>query len=221
VEQNRPSLCKSRRVSWCGEGRTLKAMTLKLFEAGESVLRRTARALTAEQILSEEIQDLIAAMYETMRAAPGVGLAAPQIGLDLQLAVIEDRAEYMAKLTAEQITERMREPVGAHVIINPVLELSGSAGEVEFFEGCLSLPGFTAIVGRAAEVRVRCLNERAEPVTIDARGWYARILQHEIDHLHGTMYVDRMLTRTFMGRENFERYWSGVPVGVARKALCG
>src|SRR5947209_8605815 len=98
VEQNRPSLCKTRRVSWCGEGRTLKAMTLKLFEAGESVLRRTARTLNVEEILSSQIQELIAAMYETMRAAPGVSLAAPQIGLDVQVAVIEDRAEYMAKL---------------------------------------------------------------------------------------------------------------------------
>ncbi len=72
---------------------------------------------------------------------------------------------------------------------------------------------------RALAVRVDCLNERAEPVTIHARGWYARILQHEIDHLHGTLYIDRMLTRSFMGRENFERYWKDVPMAEYKRLL--
>jgi peptide deformylase len=195
-------------------------MVLNLYEAGEPVLRRRARELSVEEIVREETQSLIASMYETMRAAPGVGLAAPQVGLDLQLAVIEDRPDYIAKLTPDQIAARMREPVAAHVIINPVLFIEGMAGEAEFFEGCLSLRGFTAIVPRALAVRVECLNERAERVTVEARGWYARILQHEIDHLHGTMYIDRMLTRSFMGRENFERYWINVPVAESRRVLC-
>lgn len=183
-------------------------------------MRRRARELTKSEILTPQVQQLIVAMYETMRAAPGVGLAAPQIGLDVQLAVIEDRQEFVAKLTPEQAATRDRQPVPAHVIINPVIELMSEAGTAEFFEGCLSLPGFTAIVPRAREVSVRCLNERAEPVSIHARGWYARILQHEIDHLHGAMYVDRMLTRTFMGRDNFEKYWSSLAVEEAKRALC-
>lgn len=193
-------------------------MVLPIFEAGETVLRRPARLLSSDDILSADTQTLIAAMYETMRAAPGVGLAAPQIGLDFQIAVIEDRAEYIAKMAPDQAAARRREPVAAHAIVNPVLEVIGT-DTAEFFEGCLSLPSFTAIVPRALEVRVRCLNERAEPVIIEAYGWYARILQHEIDHLNGTMYIDRMLSRTFMGRQNFERYWSGVPVNDAKKAL--
>jgi peptide deformylase len=183
---------------------------LRLYEAGEIVLRQPARELTREEILSSEIQELIGSMYETMRAAPGVGLAAPQIGLPLQLAVIEDRQEYIDKARPGHAAERERAAVEPHVIINPHLRLESET--VEFFEGCLSLPGFTAIVPRARAVTVECLNERAEPVTIRARGWYARILQHEIDHLHGTLYIDRMLTRSFMGRENFERYWKDVPV---------
>jgi peptide deformylase len=122
---------------------------LPLFEAGESVLRNTARELTHEEILSPEIQELIASMFATMRAAPGVGLAAPQIGNSLQLAVIEDRQEYIDKATREQIAERLRAPVAPHVIINPRLTLE--PGDVEFFEGCLSLPGFTAVVPRALE----------------------------------------------------------------------
>jgi peptide deformylase len=190
---------------------------LPLFEAGESVLRNTARELTHEEILSPEIQELIASMFATMRAAPGVGLAAPQIGNSLQLAVIEDRQEYIDKATREQIAERLRAPVAPHVIINPRLTLE--PGDVEFFEGCLSLPGFTAVVPRALGVHVECLNERAQPVTINARGWYARILQHEIDHLHGTLYIDRMWSRSFMGREKYERIWKDLPVAETKRRL--
>jgi peptide deformylase len=181
------------------------------------VLRRPSRELTPDEIVSAPIQELIGSMFETMRAAPGVGLAAPQIGMPLRLAVIEDREEYFAKLPPEHSAERLRSAVAPHVIINPRLTLESQT--VEFFEGCLSLPGFTAIVPRALAVRVDCLNERAEPVTIRARGWYARILQHEIDHLGGTLYIDRMLTRSFMGRENFERYWKNVPVAEFKRAL--
>jgi peptide deformylase len=193
-------------------------MVLKICEAGEAVLRKLSRPLTPSEIASERTQTLIASMYETMRAMPGVGLAAPQIGLDWQLAVIEDRQEYLDKVPVEHSTERLRTPVAPHVIINPRLTVQ-DGGEVEFFEGCLSLPGYTAIVPRALSVRVECLNERAEPVTIEARGWYARILQHEIDHLMGTMYIDRMLTRSFMGRENFERYWKNISTAECKRSL--
>lgn len=195
----------------------LREVILKLCEAGEIVLRQPARELTPAEILSGEIQELIASMYETMRAAPGVGLAAPQIGAPLQLAVIEDRQDYIDKAPAAHAAERERIAVAPHVIVNPRLSLEDES--VEFFEGCLSLPGFTAIVPRALAVKVECLNERAEPMTIHARGWYARILQHEIDHLRGTLYIDRMLTRSFMNRENFERYWKDVPVAEFRRLI--
>jgi peptide deformylase len=199
---------------------------LKLCEAGELVLRRPSRELTPAEIVSAPIQELIGSMYETMRAAPGVGLAAPQIGMPLQVAVIEDRKEFIDKLPPEHVTTRRRSALAPHVIVNPRLKLEPRLPPeenetVEFFEGCLSLPGFTAIVPRALSVRVDCLNERAEPVTIRAHGWYARILQHEIDHLHGTLYIDRMLSRSFMGRENFERYWKNVPVAEFRRLIDG
>lgn len=190
----------------------------EICQAGELVLRTPASALTPEAILSAEIQDFIGAMFETMRAAPGVGLAAPQIGVPLQLAVIEDPAEFIGKLPPGQAAERLRAAVAPHVIVNPKLTIEDPE-QAEFFEGCLSLTGFTAIVPRALGVRVDCLNERAEPVTIHARGWYARILQHEIDHLHGTLYIDRMLSRSFMGRENFERLWKDVPVAEALRLI--
>jgi peptide deformylase len=186
-------------------------MILKLIQAGDLVLRQQARELTPDQIHSTAVQGLIASMFETMYAAPGVGLAAPQVGLPLQIAVIEDRAAYIEKLPPEHSAERLRKPVAPHAVINPRITLEQS-GTASFFEGCLSLPGFTAIVPRALKVRVDCLNEHAEPVTIHAEGWYARILQHEIDHLHGALYIDRMLTRTFMTRESFEGQWKDKPI---------
>ena len=176
-------------------------MKLKIVQTGDPVLRQQGRLLTVEEITSPRIQELIESMRDTMREAPGVGLAAPQIGESIQLAVIEDRAEYLADLSAEQLTKSQRSPVPFHVIINPKLTLRDN-GSVEFFEGCLSVEGFSAVVDRALNVRVECLNERGAEVTIDAHGWYARILQHEIDHLKGTLYIDRMKTRTFSTLEN-------------------
>jgi peptide deformylase len=169
--------------------------------AGDPVLRERARRLSAAEIRSAAIQRLIASMKVTMRAAPGVGLAAPQIGMPLQLAVIEDRAEYQRRLSARQRRERQREPVEFHVIANPRLRPLGSR-RVAFFEGCLSVPGLAARVARYEQVEVECLNEEGRPQTIVARGWYARILQHEIDHLLGILYVDRMEPRTLTTLEN-------------------
>ena len=196
----------------------MDAQAVKIWQAGELVLRHAARPVTPEEIVSAPFQHFIASMFETLRAAPGVGLAAPQIGMPLQIAVIEDKQEYIDKAPREYSAVRQRTAVTPHVIINPILTIENPA-EVEFFEGCLSLSGFTAIVPRALTVRVDCLNERAEPLTIHAHGWYARILQHEIDHLHGTLYIDRMLTRSFMSREIYERLWKDVPVADFRKML--
>jgi peptide deformylase len=185
-------------------------LKLKLWQVGEAVLRQNARPLTADEILSKQIQDLIESMRETMHDAPGVGLAAPQVGLAIQMAVIEDQLELIQKLPPEQVAERDRRPVPFHVVINPKLIIDGDE-TAEFFEGCLSVAGFTGIVPRAKRVRIECLNERAEPLLITAEGWYARILQHEIDHLHGILYVDRMRSRSFSTQDNHARYWKDKP----------
>jgi peptide deformylase len=185
-------------------------MILKIRQVGEQVLRQKARPLSTDDILDRSTQELIESMRETMHDAPGVGLAAPQVGYSLQLVVIEDQAEFIQKLPPEQVAERERKPVPFHVLINPKLTLLGSSpdvGAAEFFEGCLSLAGFTAVVPRAKQVRVEYLNERAETMIIEATGWYARILQHEIDHLGGVLYVDRMNSRTFFTQENYVRHW--------------
>jgi peptide deformylase len=182
-------------------------MKLKIVQAGDPVLRKKSRPLTKEEITSAQIQQLIDLMRTTMREAPGVGLAAPQIGQSIQLAVIEDRATYVSDLSVDALEERQRSAIPFHVIINPKLSVVGSS-TAQFFEGCLSVEGYQAVVDRALNVRVQCLNERGEAVTINAQGWYARILQHEIDHLNGTLYVDRMKTRTLTTVPNAQRYWN-------------
>lgn len=184
-------------------------MLLKICQVGHPALRQRAHALSPDEIHSKTIQDLIELMRETMRDAPGVGLAAPQIGEPLQIAVIEDRVEYHKNLTEAELKERQRKPVDFHVIINPEITLL-TPPEVTFHEGCLSLPGFMAIVPRARKVRVTCLDEHAQPKVIEAEGWYARILQHEIDHLHGNIYIDRMQSETFSTLENYQRYGRNV-----------
>lgn len=193
-------------------------MRLKIISAGEPVLRQPARPLDPTEILSSYTQELIAHMRETLRDAPGVGLAAPQVGQPLQLAIIEDLAEYHTSLTAAQLAERERVPVPFHVVINPVLRLR-TPPEVEFFEGCLSVPGYTAVVVRSSHVRVECLDQAAKPRVIDAAGWYARILQHEIDHLKGMLYLDRMDARTFCTLDNHARLWKTKSIAEVKSEL--
>lgn len=181
-------------------------MRIKIASVGEAVLRAAAMPLTQEEINSARIRDLIAHMRETLSDAPGVGLAAPQVGEPLQLAIIEDKAEYQTTFTEAELKERGRCPVPFHVLINPEIELLSSP-DTTFFEGCLSLPSFVGMVPRAQTVLVKALNELGEPIHIHAEGWYARILQHEIDHLRGGLYIDRMWSRSFCSMDNYTRHW--------------
>lgn len=195
-------------------------MRLKIVQAGDPVLRTQARRLTHEEIISDEIQRLIGDMRETMRDAPGVGLAAPQVGASLQIAVIEDREELFSGLPEQELAEKERRPVPFHVIINPEITLLGEDW-ADFYEGCLSLSGFSAVVPRARRIRIACLDENSGSRSIEASGWYARILQHEIDHLHGTLYIDRMDSRTFTSLDNWGRFWKGKQVREIIKDLAG
>lgn len=191
---------------------------IEIVQAGNPVLRQRARPLSVAEIRSREIQKLMESMRTCMHEAPGVGLAAPQLGLALQLAVIEDREEYHREVSEALLLERERKPVGFHAVINPVLEEIGEE-RAEFFEGCLSLSGFSALVPRARRVRVTCLDERGENRVIEASGWYARILQHEVDHLNGALYIDRMRARSFTTMENLTEYWKGKPVSAVKAEL--
>jgi peptide deformylase len=191
---------------------------LKILQTGEPVLRQAARTLTAEEIVHPAIQELIAHMRDTMRDAPGVGLAAPQIGLSIQLAVVEDRAEYLKGIAPEVLASRERQPVPFMVLVNPTI-VEYSDDTAEFFEGCLSVAGFSALVKRSRRVAVEYMDERAQPQRLEAFGWFARILQHEIDHLHGSLYIDHMETRSFTSIENIGRHWKDLPVEAVRSAL--
>ena len=193
-------------------------MRLKIVQAGEPVLRQTGRALSPAEIALPPIQQLIEHMRETMRDAPGVGLAAPQVGLAIQLAVVEDRPEYTAGIAPERLAERERQPVPYLALINPRI-VASSEDTAEFFEGCLSVAGFSALVRRSRSVTVEYLDELAQPHTIQASGWFARILQHEIDHLHGRLYIDRMEARSFSSVDNLARHWKDLPVEAVREAL--
>lgn len=179
---------------------------LPIVQLGDPVLRRPGRDVAPAELALPRMRELIDAMRETMRHAPGVGLAAPQVGLGLRLAVIEDVPDPERGLDEEERAARERDSVPFHVIVNPTLVAEDPA-PVRHFEGCLSLTGFVAVVARAHGVRVECLDERGRRRTIHARGWYARILQHEIDHLNGTVYVDRMAPRTLMSAEAHVRHW--------------
>jgi peptide deformylase len=193
-------------------------LELEIVQTGNPVLRQEARPLSAAEIASKEIQNLIESMRKRMHDAPGVGLAAPQVGLSLQLAVIEDREEYHKDVPVEQLQERERKAVPFHAIINPRI-VETSSETAEFFEGCLSVSGFSALVPRARAVRVEFLNERGKKKVIEASGWYARILQHEIDHLRGTLYIDRMRARTFTSLDNWTLFWKGKPVSEIKAAF--
>jgi len=192
---------------------------LQIVQTGDPVLRTRARELLPREIQSQGIQDLIAAMRETMRDAPGVGLAAPQVGESLQLAVIEDRPEYQRNVAEERLALLQREPVPFQVIINPRITRKAGRRLEHFFEGCLSVSGFVGVVPRALEVHVDALDEHGKPVSIDARGWYARILQHEIDHLNGVLCIDRMYPRTLMTQENYAQFWGNRAIDEIWQAL--
>jgi peptide deformylase len=193
-------------------------VNLPIVQVGEPVLRQRARPLGVEEIATPRIQQLIADMRDTMRAAPGVGLAAPQVGESLQLVVIEDAPEYVAKLSAADRAAREREAIAFHVLINPTLTMRTEEA-VAAFEGCLSFDGFSMIVPRIRKVRVEALDENGQRVVKVATGWYARILQHEIDHLNGIVCCDRMESRTLTTNPNLTKHWQGVSVDEVRAAV--
>ena len=192
--------------------------TFKIVQVGDPVLRRQARELTRDEIAMPALQELISRMRDTMRDAPGVGLAAPQIGESIQLVVIEDPPQAHAGMTPAQLAERERAAVAFHVLINPRLTVDGDE-QVAAYEGCLSLAGFSMIVPRWRRVRVEALDEHGAPVVRDASGWYARILQHEIDHLRGVVCCDRMEPRSLTTQDNHLRHWRNMPVEAVREAL--
>ncbi len=174
---------------------------LKVARLGHPVLRARARVIEPGAIESGTIQKLIDDMIETMREYKGVGLAAPQVheGVRLFVAGIEDAPDD-------------RQPA-ATVLINPEVVPAGG-GEVEDWEGCLSIPDLRGRVPRPADVLVRALDRRGTPVELTLRDYPARVVQHELDHLDGVLFLDRMTsfeTLTFL--DEFDRFWGSAESG--------
>lgn len=157
-------------------------------------------------------------MRLTMRKAPGVGLAAPQVGQGIRLFVVEDTPEYQKRLSPARLAALDRVPVPFQVVINPSLDIDDPT-EVEEFEGCLSVHGLRGLVKRARAVTVRGLDERGAPVVVRATGWHARILQHEYDHLEGRLCIDHFDPVTVCTVDNYARFWADIPVDEVRARL--
>ena len=148
-------------------------MLRPILRLGDSILGEPARAVDA---ITPEIDKLIDDMIETMYAAPGIGLAAPQVGVSLKIFVIDLSVG--------------KDPAALYAMINPqFVEREGMQLEEE---GCLSIPGFTATVARPKRVVVKGLNRQGDEYTIEGTGLLARALQHEIDHLNSCLFVDRL-----------------------------
>ena len=209
-------------VYWHPEPRKTVAMpnddVLPIVMCGDPVLRQPAQTVDPSDLAKPAMKRLIAQLRATMEAAPGVGLAAPQVGVPLRLAVLEDGPERWGQQSPEDLTARERTPLPFTVMVNPVLSPIDGVGEIAFYEGCLSVPILNGVVRRHCRVRVDALDEHGQPFSREYRGWPARIAQHELDHLAGVLYLDRVETRSVSTGDNYAKYWSG-PTRKAAEAL--
>jgi peptide deformylase len=153
---------------------------LKVTKLGNPVIRRAGEAIPKEAIMSPQIQKLIADMVDTMHACEGVGIAANQVGVTKQLAIIEAKHD-----------ARVDKPIPLIVLVNPRI-LAASKTMFEDWEGCLSVNDLRGRVPRAEWVDVEALNHRGERIKFRAERFYARVVQHECDHLTGKVFLDRM-----------------------------
>lgn len=192
---------------------------LPIVECGDPVLRHPAEPVSPSDLRTGELQQLIASMRATMEAAPGVGLAAPQVGVPIQLAVLHDGPERWGQLTEDERAARERNGLPFTVLVNPVLRPAGDSAYASFYEGCLSVPGLTGVVARHRAVHVEALDEHGQPIDEVFSGWAARIVQHEADHLGGRLYLDRVETRSLSTTGNYADLWAGRPPQDAAGAL--
>ncbi|MEN8582441.1 peptide deformylase [Arthrobacter sp. KBS0703] len=184
-----------------------------IVQAGHPVLRQHAAPFDG-QLEAAELSQLIALMRKVMHEAPGVGLAAPQLGIPLQLAVLEDQFE----IDEETAAARGRVPLDFFAILNPSYTPLGDA-TAAFFEGCLSVSGLQAVVERPERVRLDFVTPEGGPASRDFSGWQARIVQHETDHLQGTLYLDRAELRSLSTNSEYGARWAEPGIGRARQEL--
>lgn len=194
------------------------AGTVPVVQAGHPVLRSRAVPFDG-QLADDELAALVSLMRATMHAAPGVGLAAPQIGLPLALAVLADPG------AGETETGRVRErpALPFRVLVNPRYEpVPGEQPEhVAFYEGCLSVVGYQAVVPRLRRLRLTGADETGRALDEVVQGWPARIVQHETDHLGGTLYLDRAHLRSLSATDEIGAHWATEPRPAAAATALG
>ncbi|MFJ2157904.1 peptide deformylase [Streptomyces sp. NPDC087856] len=186
---------------------------LPIVSAGDPVLRSVTEPFDG-QLEPALLARFIEALRVTMHAAPGVGVAAPQVGVGLRIAVIEDPAP----VPDEVRVARGRVPQPFRVLVNPRYEAVDEE-RAAFFEGCLSVPGWQAVVARHASVRLTGLDEYGQAVDELFTGWPARIVQHETDHLDGMLYLDRAELRSLSSNEAMAERWAQPTPDAASAAL--
>lgn len=153
----------------------------------EPILRRKAKPITK---FDKDLQTLIDDMIETMRDAPGVGLAAPQVNVAEQLIVVEySEDDDEEEFEDDEVEDKPAKPKKLYVMINPEI-VKASEEKVLGIEGCLSIPGLQGEVERHEAIQVKGLNRYGKPLKLKVDGWIARIFQHEIDHLNGILFTD-------------------------------
>lgn len=169
---------------------------LKVTRLGHPVLRTPSRPVTPAELASSDVQRLIDDMVETMYEYDGVGLAAPQVHVGLRLAVME----------VPEADDRAREAVPLTVLVNPEIAPLGDEKELAW-EGCLSIPELRGQVPRWSRLRLKALDRDGQPFSYEAAGFHARVIQHECDHLDGSVYLDRMDgLRSLSYQRELERY---------------
>lgn len=168
-----------------------------LLRLGNPLLRERCREVAPEEIPTPDFQALIEDLIDTMRANSGAGLAAPQVGVDLRVAV--------AEVSGNPRYPEMG-PIPLSVWINPKVTLLSEDLRVEMFEGCLSVPGLRGRVSRPAHIRLEYLDSTGMPEVREFRGAEAAVIQHELDHLDGVLFVDRADPRTLTFLDEFERF---------------
>jgi peptide deformylase len=170
----------------------------KIIRMGHPVLRQVARPLTAEEIQGPALRVLLDDMIDTLRDYGGIGLAAPQIAEPVRVAIIEIPG---GKTRYGDIPEM---PLTA--FLNPTIEVIDPAAH-GYWEGCLSVPGLRGFVERPQHVRVRYTTLEDEPAALELQGFLATVFQHELDHLDGTLYIDRIKDSKLLSfEEEFTRY---------------
>jgi peptide deformylase len=193
--------------------------TLPIVQCGDPVLRRAADPVEPSALHSPHLRRLIGQMRITMELAPGVGLAAPQVGVSLQLAVLQDGPQQWGHLSDDDRAAREREYIPFTVLVNPTVQPVEDDDRISFYEGCLSVPGLTGVVARHRAVRVEALDQHGQPIDQVFSGWAARIVQHEVDHLRGHLYLDQVQPRSLSTFDNYASQWAGRPTRDAAAAL--